>query len=416
VNSGKTEKSKNPVIVVGGGLTALGMLRAFGERGIDVYLITDKNDTACYSKFCKRSFAATGLRSNRSILKSLLNNIGKTLSKRAVIYPTSDLNTLNLAELKDELPDDYCFVVGDKEPVKILVNKGKFYRALAQSGINYPKTYFPETIKDAKIIGGQVKYPVFIRPAITQLFSHAFTTSTKGFKAHSSRELMKFYSLSMKHGIEVMFQEIIPGPPTNSYQLEGYYDINYKPKILFARQRLRIWPPDFGNTTLCVSIPISELDSEKNKVNQFIKDIGYNGLASAEFKKDNRDGVLKLLEINARPWWHFWLSKACGADIIFVSYLNAIGEKTEYTEQYKIGIKSTFFVHDVMAAGKMMLTKNIRMSEWVSSLAGIRQFAFLSKKDPTPFFMELVAKDFPLAHKMIFSGKNQRLNGQAAGI
>ena len=390
----------NPVVVVGGGLTALGTMRALGRRDIDVYLVLDKSDTAQYSKYCKKSLSTMGMKHDRGILKNLLRRMGRGFSRRAVVYPTCDVGAINLAELKDELPDDYCFVVGDKKPVKMLVNKRDFYKALAQEGVDHPKTYFSESTNDAQLISEEAKYPIFVRPAISQVFSQAFPTAGKGFIAYSPRDLMAFYELSEKHGIEVMFQEIISGPPTNSYQLEGYYSTDHQPKVLFARQRLRIWPPGFGNTTLCVSIPIGELENEKRTMNQFIKNIGYNGLASAEFKKDDRDGSLKLLEINARPWWHIWLSGACGADILFLSYLDAIGEKTEYTEQYKEGIKSTYFTNDLMAAGKMFLNGNLSLREWASSLVGTRKSAFFSKTDPTPFLMQLVTEGSLLAGKI----------------
>jgi len=390
----------NPVVVIGGGLTALGTTRALGRRGIDVYLVLDRSETAHYSKYCKTSLSTMGKKHDRNTLKSLLRKMAKSFSRRAVVYPTSDVGAINLAELKDELPDDYCFVVGDKGPLKILVNKSDFYKTLAQQRVNHPKTYFPESTKDAQLISEEAEYPVFIRPAITQLFSQAFPTAGKGFIAYSLRDLMAFYELSEKHGIEVMFQEIVPGPPTNSYQLEGYYSADYQPKVLFARQRLRIWPPGFGNTTLCVSIPMRVLDNEKRTINQFIKNISYNGLASAEFKKDDRDGSLKLLEINARPWWHIWLSGACGADILFLSYLDATGEKTEYTEKYEEGVKSTYFTNDLMAAGKMFLNGNLSLREWASSLVGTRKSAFLSKTDPTPFFMQLVTEGSLLAGKI----------------
>jgi predicted ATP-grasp superfamily ATP-dependent carboligase len=195
-----------------------------------------------------------------------------------------------------------------------------------------------------------------------------------------------------RYGIEVMFQEIIPGPPRNSYQLEGYYNMDHSPTVLFARQRLRIWPPDFGNTTLCVSIPLSKLAKEKGIVNEFMRTIGYHGLMSAEFKEDERDGTLKFLEINARAWMHFWLSARCGADIIFSSYLDAIGEKTEYVEEYETGVKSIYLLADLGASMKMFLDRDLGFSDWISSLSGDVEDALFQRKDLSPFMMHCAIK------------------------
>jgi predicted ATP-grasp superfamily ATP-dependent carboligase len=379
----------NPVVVIGTGLTALGIARTLGRHGIDVFSVSDKRDPVVFSKYCKRSFTADKTRYDKGILKRLLVEIGKSFSKRAVVYPTSDLDAVNLAELKDELSDDYFFVVGAKEAVKTLVNKKKFYKVLSKVGIAHPQTYFPESVKEAHSLETKLDYPIFIRPAITQLFSFAFPKNGKGFLAYSPKELVDYYRLAKQHGIDIMFQEIVPGPPTNSYQLEGYYNVKHNPLCLFARQRLRIWPPDFGNTTLCVSIPIVNLSEEKNSINKLISAIGHNGFASAEFKKDERDGAMKLLEINARPWWHLWLSQSCGVDIALASYLDAIGEAGTIAprEHYELGVKSVYLFGDLMAAADMLRNKKLRFHSWASSLRGVRCDAFLSRDDLSPFII-----------------------------
>lgn len=380
-------KFKDPVLIIGGGLAGLWIARILGKHGIPIYLLLDGNDEAMFSKYCKESFVATGIRQNRETLKNFLRRMARSLTGRVVVYPTSDLDALNLSELKEEIVDDYHFVVGDKESVRILVNKKEFYKALERSGIEYPATCFPQSLEDARDIRTDLTYPVFIRPAITQLFNQAFRTNRKGLFAHSPRELVDHYKLARNHGLEVMFQEIIPGPPTNSYQLEGYYDMNYRATVLFARQRQRIWPLNFGNTTLCVSIPLARLAKEKETVDEFVRTIRYRGLMSAEFKKDSRDGTMKFLEVNARAWWHFWLASMCGVDIIFSSYLDAIGEKHEYAEEYRTGIRSMYLLNDLKASMNMILKGSLGPSEWVSSLQGNTRFAFFQTEDLSPFVM-----------------------------
>jgi predicted ATP-grasp superfamily ATP-dependent carboligase len=230
-----------------------------------------------------------------------------------------------------------------------------------------------------------------MKPSITQLFNRTFGDHGKGFVANSLKELVTYHRLATRYGIKVMLQEIIPGPPSNSYQLEGYYNENHRPIVLFARQRLRIWPPNFGNTTVCTSIPLEKLADEKKMVNKFLRAIGYQGLMSAEFKRDSRDNKLKFLEINARAWWHFWLSTRCGADIIFVSYLDAIGEEAKYTEEYETGVKSIYLLLDLVTSAKMFLDGDLSLQNWISSMYGKTEFAFLHRDDLKPFIMNFTA-------------------------
>jgi predicted ATP-grasp superfamily ATP-dependent carboligase len=383
------DRFRHPVIVVGAGPNALGLVRSFGRRGIDVFLVSDKRNPAGFSKYCRKSFMISGVSHDRAVLENALREVGKRCSRKPVVYPTSDMAALNLAELKGVLADDYYFVVGDSGAVRTLVDKKRFYKVLSEHRIAYPRTYFPTDAKEIRILGTQLDYPIFVKPSITQLFSRAFPRAGKGFVAHTLRELSYYYRLAAHHGIEVMFQETIPGPAANSYQLEGYYNARHSPLVVFTRQRQRIWPPDFGNTTLCVSIPLAKLAAERSMIDRFLATIGYNGLMSAEFKRDDRDGVLKLLEINARPWWHLWLSEKCGVDIALISYLDAIGnaEVQSQNEQYEVGVKSLHLINDIRAAAHMFSTKELSSHEWVSSLKGKKCFAFFSRNDPLPFIV-----------------------------
>lgn len=397
-----------PVVILGGGVTSLGLARTFGRRGIDVYIVMEREDEAIYSRYCKKNYLVPEMRNNTDGLKKFLKKIRKSVNRCIIVYPTSDLDALNLAEIKDDISDDICCVVGDKNAVKTLVNKKKFYKVLDSIGIIYPNTYFPEDLEDAKKLGAKIRYPIFIRPSITQLFNRIWS-KRKGFIAYSLKELVYYYKLASRFGLEVMFQDIIPGPPWNSYQLEGYYNADHHPTVLFARQRLRIWPPDFGNTTLCVSIPLKILAREQELINDLMRKIKYKGLMSAEFKKDARDQSLKFLEVNARAWWHFWLSANCGADIVYSSYLDALGEKTNYIEDYQTDRKSAYLIPDLMASAHMFLSRQLCLSDWLLSLKNIGQFAFFSRSDLSPFIMHCKFQALQLLKKYFLRNQKEEL-------
>lgn len=390
-----SSKIKNPVLVIGGFVTGLRVARLFAKHGIDVHLVTDReSDMALRSKYWKRKLIIPRPW-DYQFLKRLLRQIAKTSTDRIVVYPTTDLDALALATIKDELKDDYYFVVGDREATETLVNKRKFYQSLSNTSIDYPATFFPKDLGSVKRIGKKIGYPVFIRPSITQILWYAFGKGGKGFVAKSYSELLDYYCLATSKKVETMFQEIIPGPPNNSFQIEGYFNRDFRPTGLFARQRLRIWPPDFGDTTLCVSIPLSKLSFECKQIVDFIGRIKYNGLVSAEFKRDSRDGRYKLLEINARTWLHFWLSAECGVDIVMSSYLDAIGEKAKYKQEYITGIKSIHLKNDFLASATMLRKGELAIFDWLSSLRGIRQSEVFDKDDMSPFFATYLTRFFP---------------------
>ena len=115
--------------------------------------------------------------------------------------------------------------------------------------------------------------------------------------------------------MSVVLQEYIPGSFTEHYFVDGYVDRAGQIKALFARRRLRIYPPDFGNSTAMVSVALARSAQAVDSVRRVLGAVGYHGIFSAEFKRDPRDGQFKLLEVNTRPWWFIDFAVRCGVDV-----------------------------------------------------------------------------------------------------
>jgi len=49
---------------------------------------------------------------------------------------------------------------------------------------------------------------------------------------------------------------------------------------------------------------------------------------SAEFKFDERDGLFKILEVNARPWWYVDFAARCGVDVCRMAYRDALATRS----------------------------------------------------------------------------------------
>jgi len=374
-------KYRNPAIVFGGGINGLGLVRNLGRNGVDVYCVVDKIDTAIYSRYCKKYFIVPHIQEEKDILSSFLNKLGKKLTDYALLFSTTDLFCLHLSDLKDELEGTYHVLLPDAEVVRTLVNKREFYQSLSNHKIPCPTTYFPKSIEDVKKISKEIKYPIFIRPSVSQIFGRVF--HKKGFLANSSKELMNYYLLSSKFKIDTILQEVISGPAKNIYGVNGYFDRKSLPKALFAYRRLRGWPPMFGNSSLMESIPIPDVTSIKETTETYLHQLGYHGIMDAEFKRDAQHGIFKLLEINARSWWQNSFPTKCGINIAFISYLDAIGKETEYTEDYTVGIKWIHFLNDLRSSIKT--SNNMTIKEWISSLHGIKDWAYFSTDDPFPW-------------------------------
>ena len=379
---------KIPTIVLGGGATTgLGAVRSLGRAGVTVYYMDEKKSEATYSRYCKKYFIFPSISHNKDELKKALLDL-KNVMGNAVLFPASDSYALYLSDLSNELKG-YYLPAPKKEVIEVLINKRRFYESLMKKKIPHPTTHFAETLENVKKISRDISYPIFMKPYFSLPFSERF--HKKGFVVNSDRELLEYFALMKRVGVDVMIQEIILGPPTDHIFLDGYTDRNSNPKAFFARRRLRMWPLAFGNSSLCVSIPASEITSLKEMLFRYLKSIRYHGIFSAELKKDHRDGIFKLLEINSRTSaWFNTLSAKCGINIMLIAYLDAIGRDVKYSEDYEAGIKWLFLRDDLRSVIRMIMNGDLGISEWISSLLGKKDYVSYAKDDLRPFIMNLM--------------------------
>jgi D-aspartate ligase len=371
-------KSQNVAVVFGGGINGLGIIRNLGRIGIDVYCVIDRIDEAIFSRYCKKSFIVPNIQTDVHVLKSFLNNFKSTFREHAVIYSTTDLFSLNIAKLKDDIKDNYRVLLPELKVTETLVNKESFYRSLSDSNILYPKTYFPDSLKGARRLAKRISYPVFIRPAISQAFTRKY--SEKGFVASSPREALCYFNLAFRDKIDVMFQEIIPGSNENIFGICGFFGKEFS--VLFAYNRLRGWPLYFGNTSLMKSIPLSDVSPIDEKLKSYLEELRYYGLMEAEFKFDLRDKEFKILEINARSWWQNSFPAKCGINLVLIAYLEALGYNMgKINDHYHAGKKWIHFPADLLS---LIGSGKIGVRSWLSSFKGIKDYAFFSGHDLMP--------------------------------
>jgi len=381
-----------PAIVFGGGINGLGVVRNLGRNGVTVYCVVEKKEEVIYSKFCDKYYIVPHIEEDKSVLRKFLISTGR-LNSHAVLFPTSDRFSLHLSELKEEFSEDYYVPLPSQEIVRTLVDKREFYKSLSQFSVPHPGTYFPESQEDARRISTEMKYPIFVKPLLSQEFGLKF--NTKGFVADSADELMKYYLLARNHRFEVIFQEVIPGlAGENMYGIEGYFDKNSDPKAIFAYRRLRGWPPVFGNTCLRESIPTSDVADLCAVTENYLRHIGYNGLMEAEWKKDPQTGVYYLLEINARQSMQNALPSICGMNLILIAYLDAIGEKTGRVDNYEKGVKWQSLPQDLFS----VLTTHPSMTNLVVSLRNIQAWSFFATDDLLPW----IVSNFETTRTIVF--------------
>ncbi|MDD1775862.1 MAG: hypothetical protein LUP94_00745 [Candidatus Methanomethylicus sp.] len=368
----KAGKNSPPAVILGGGITGLAAIRALGREGVPVYLLEESKTEAAYSRFCTKRFVVPGITNHPGSGVGLEKAISKlrSISPEGVLFPSGDVYAMLLSGITTRL-GGYVPTVPRREVLELLINKKKFYALLEKMAIPHPATVMLEdTQKEAGI--RNLRFPLFVKPQLSQQFFKTF--QMKGFLVESVEELRGCLKLAEQAGQEMVLQEIVLGPPTSHYFIDGYMDRQGIPKAFFARRRLRMWPTQFGNSTLCESAPLSSLGKQKDLLTRFLKSIGYAGIFSAEFKRDSRDGIFKLLEINSRTSaWFSTLSAACGINIMMMAYLDALGEADGINlsdRHYPSGYRWLDLETDTLSAFSMVAKGELSAAGWLTSLAG----------------------------------------------
>jgi predicted ATP-grasp superfamily ATP-dependent carboligase len=104
-----------------------------------------------------------------------------------------------------------------------------------------------------------------------------------------------------------------------------------------------------GNSSCSVSIALSEVAEACRGLDRLLAGLGYRGIFRAEFKRDPRDGVDRLLEINARPWWYIGFAAECGFNAAAMAHRDALGLEVPEVTTYRVGRRCVYRRIDLKA-------------------------------------------------------------------
>ena len=331
-----------PALVLGAGVTGLAVLRACGRRGVPVYSAgTDRNLVArsrWYQRLPGDDIEET---SDGERLAAYLRALPFPMT---VLFPCTDQWALAVASLPDDVAASHAATVAPLDVLRSLIDKELFSRAAAEYGVPAPRVLHAT---DLDAIEPDAFQSFFLKPKNSQVFAERF--GVKALQLESRAQATELLGRMVEDGVELLLQEFVPGPPTSHVFLDGYVDRSGVMRACLARRRLRMHPRAFGNSTLSVTIPLDEVSVALDSLRRLFEGLGYVGLFDAEFKHDARDGLFKILEVNARPWWQLELAGACGLDVCAMAYRDALGEPLPQASEYRIGQSWVHPVPDLQA-------------------------------------------------------------------
>ncbi|WP_233841791.1 hypothetical protein [Dyella sp. 2HG41-7] len=337
--------SRVPAIVLGRGPTALGILRCLTMVGIPTYVACPASDHVTHSRWYRPT---PGQRVWDGSLGPHAYDLLRDMPlEKAVLIAGADDAAMWLSDLPGtDLASRYVLSTSTRETQEILQDKSRFSAFLKTVNVPHPRTYHIESDADIDAIPFDDLDRVFIKPVNSQKFSDV--TGVKGIWVTRKDELRDAWRPLHAQGFRLMAQEYVPGAASDHYFVDGFIDGSGEVTGLFARQRIRISPPDFGNSSYCRSIELEQLQTPIDDVTRLLKKLKYRGIFSAEFKRDKRDGVYRILEVNTRAWTYVEFAARCGVNVCEMAYQDALGLPVHHaTLDYKVGAGCVDFYRDI---------------------------------------------------------------------
>ncbi|MEQ9143414.1 MAG: hypothetical protein RLO08_03565 [Parvibaculaceae bacterium] len=353
-----------PVLVLGGKENALSLVRSLGRLGISVSVSGPDNCWALGSKFCSARYPVPDGMPSKDFWASLLLGDGAVIKTPHVLLACCDNSLEFLAEHEVALRKQLVFDEAPAAQRLALLDKQRTLELAAEAGTAAPK-FWPvarDGGADTEFEGCQ--FPLIVKPRNTFDFAKVF--GKKFFLVKESpAELRQRIQEAHEHGFDVSVVEQIPGPDELLSSYYTYIDQSGAPLFHFTKRIFRRYPVNSGGATYHATEWLPETAREGLN---FFRNTGFRGLGNIEFKRDLRDGKLKIIEVNARFTAAEELAVQSGVPIDLIVYCHLTGQPVPTFASYEADKRFWYPVKDFLSFVEMRRAGQLGFRGWIRSL------------------------------------------------
>jgi D-aspartate ligase len=382
-------------LLLGADYRALGVARSLGRRGIPVWVLKERAEPlATFSRFARRSlpWPDGGERGRVAFLCELVR---AHHLEGWVLIPTADGTVAMVARCHEQLDKHYTLTTPNWQVVRWAYDKRLTYALAQRLEVPSPRTVRADAALNGS--GAAVEFPAVLKPAIKE--ERNALTAAKAWLIEDRTELERRYgeACSLLDPELLMVQELVPGGGEAQFSYAALCRDGVPVASVTAR-RTRQYPADFGRASTYVETVVCEEMVEPSL--HLLRELGYTGLIELEYKRDCRDGVLKLLDMNPRVWgWHTLCVRA-GVDFPWLLWLLVSGGRIPPTRA-KPGVGWLRLSTDTPTAVREMVSRRLPMREYTRSLRQPRESAIFAWDDPLPGLAEFPVLAYVLARRLL---------------
>ena len=389
------DKSRGAVVIASS-YTALGVVRSLGRNGIPVWILDNKKAPTGLSRYVKRSFPLNIENENEQV--DLLIEIASKYGLHGwALFPDSDKGSALIARNYQELGKYYQLTTPPWDILQWAVDKSLTYQLAAETGVDYPTTYYPKSRVDVEKLEGQ--FPMILKPASHQ--GHDAFSNIRAWQANNKEELLALYDsiCGLVDLSVIMIQEMIPGGLDTEF---SYAAVCKDGKVLAdaMAERKRLMPLDFGVGVYIETIEKKEIEAPAKR---WLEKINYTGLVEIDFKFDRQDGRYKILDVNARAWGWIAMGAYAGVDFPYLMWKLSQGGSVSVAHA-RPGVRWIRTVSDLESAIQSMRNGSLSLGEYLASLKGVKHQMYVwdDLKPGLADFSQFVSRIFRKIKKLLF--------------
>lgn len=373
-----------PAVVFGMFETGLGVARSLGQKGIKVYGVDFKRDIGFYSRYISPMICPNPVLEEDKFIEWVKHSFGE--DQKLPVFITSDQFMVAISKNIKELETQFILNLPDYDLLRKIDNKFSQYTLAVKTSVPVPQTHVVKKYEDVNTLTECViQFPVIVKGLDVTTWRSNISSSIKGFEAKDHQHLLNIVKPILDKNVPCLIQEIIPGPDTNHVKYSCYVSKTGSVVAEFMLKKIRQHPIHFGIGSAVESISDDKL---RELGHHLFSSIGYRGVGSAEFKFDERERTLKLIEINPRYWQQNYLTTACGYNMAFLNYCDLIESPISAPTAYRIGVKWVNIYADFDSYLGYSREGSLSFVGWLQSLRGKKTWSDFIIRDPIPVFYE----------------------------
>jgi len=365
-----------PTVVLGGEANALSVARSLGAHGIKVVAVNYPYEAVRLSRYVRYVHLEND-NSAESWKRFLLGHESDHL-RGSVLLACSDEAISLVTDNHAALSDKFLLEEGDPTARRELLDKFAICQRAEESRISTVRYWPVRSTQELEHCMGDLCFPLVMKPLYSP---NADLLKGKALLSSDQATLREQFALAKSLQVGVLLMEYIPGGDDQLCSYYTYLDEFGNPLVHFTKRLKRRHPLGSGQGTYHITEWIPEAAELGLK---FFRHMNFRGLGNIEFKRDPRDGKLKIIEVNARFTASDCLIAKSGVNLALLTYERLTGQRPSPMLDYEKSLVLCRPVKDALAAWELWKAGDLRLSSWFRDLRRINQFPFFEWRDPMP--------------------------------